>query len=207
MAGTEDRRVRRTRAALQEALLALIIEKGYAAVTVQDIIDRADVGRSTFYAHFLNTQDLLVSGFERLHADLAAQQAAAPATAGSLGERALGFSLPLFRHAQRHHQLYKALVGKRSGEAMGIVREQMETTLAGALRTNLAALTPRGARPAVPLEVAVRQVVGALYALLTWWLDRDMPYPPEQLDRYFKQLTVPSLDAALGQAASGTARH
>jgi AcrR family transcriptional regulator len=205
MARTEDRRVQRPARALQEALMALIVEKGYARVTVQDIIDRADVGRATFYAHFLNTRQLLESGFERLRADLAPPQATAGTTGGSPGERALGFSLPLFRHAQGHHQLYKALLGPRSGEALGVVREQIEHLLGEALRANLAALAPRAPRPAVPREVTVQFVVGALYELLTWWLDRDMPYPPEQMDRFFKQLTAPSVDAALGHAA-GTAR-
>ena len=59
-----DRRVRRTRALLRDALVTLILEKGYNAVTVQDIIDRANVGRSTFYAHFENKDKLLLSGFD-----------------------------------------------------------------------------------------------------------------------------------------------
>ncbi len=59
-----DRRVQRTKRTLREALIALILDKGYDQVTVQDIIDRADVGRSTFYAHFENKDKLLLSGFE-----------------------------------------------------------------------------------------------------------------------------------------------
>ena len=201
MAKTEDRRVQRTRRLLQEALLALIIEKGYAHVTVQEIIDRANVGRATFYAHFLNTQDLLESGFERMRADLALPQGSTVGTEGSPGERALAFSLPLFRHAQGDYRLYKALVSTRSGEAMGTVRAQMEGVLAETLRANLAALVPRGTRVPVPLEVTVQLVVGALYELLAWWLEREMPYTPEEMDRYFKRLMVPSVDAALGQTA------
>ena len=61
-----DRRVQRTRRTLREALIALILEKGYDQVTVQHIIDRADVGRSTFYAHFENKDKLLLSGFENV---------------------------------------------------------------------------------------------------------------------------------------------
>ncbi|MEP7189354.1 MAG: helix-turn-helix domain-containing protein [Roseiflexaceae bacterium] len=64
-AKVEDRRVQRTRKLLQDALTTLIVEKGYEAVTVQDIIDRVNVGRSTFYDHFLNKQALLLSGFAR----------------------------------------------------------------------------------------------------------------------------------------------
>ena len=56
-----DRRVGKTRKALKEALTDLILEKGYEAVTVQDVIDRADVGRSTFYAHFVDKDDLLMA--------------------------------------------------------------------------------------------------------------------------------------------------
>ena len=70
-AKTPDRRVQRTRKLLQDALIALVLEKGYEAVTIQDIIDRANVGRSTFYAHFLDKQHLFLSGFEQLRQELA----------------------------------------------------------------------------------------------------------------------------------------
>ena len=65
----EDRRIQRTRQSLQNALSDLILEKGYEKVTVQDVIDRANVGRSTFYAHFENLDQLLLSGFEPLRAE------------------------------------------------------------------------------------------------------------------------------------------
>lgn len=75
-----DRRVRRTRRALHDALLTLMTEKSFDAVTVQDIIDRADVGRSTFYSHFTDKRDLLDSGFEDLNP-------AARSTSCSLSQR------------------------------------------------------------------------------------------------------------------------
>ena len=65
-----DRRVQRTQQLLRAALLSLIEEKGFEALTVQDIIDRANVGRATFYAHSDNKEDLLVSGFDGLRAAL-----------------------------------------------------------------------------------------------------------------------------------------
>ena len=61
-----DRRVARTRGMLHEALLSLIIEKGYEAVSVEDICERANVGRSTFYAHFTGKDDLKRSGLGHL---------------------------------------------------------------------------------------------------------------------------------------------
>src|SRR5258707_301232 len=64
-----DRRVRRTRRALREALVALIVERGYEKVTVQDVLDRADIGRSTFYAHYRDKDDLFGSCFDDLRAE------------------------------------------------------------------------------------------------------------------------------------------
>lgn len=61
-----DRRIQRTRKALHEAQIELILEKGFDKVTVQDVIDRANVGRSTFYLHFKDIEDLFLGGFEYL---------------------------------------------------------------------------------------------------------------------------------------------
>ena len=94
-AKAEDRRVQRTRTLLLDALLDLIAEKGYAAVTVQDIVDRANVGRSTFYAHFLDKRELLLSGVNGLLMFLA-QQGTGAAPSDESCTRLLGFSLPLF---------------------------------------------------------------------------------------------------------------
>src|SRR5205807_4575943 len=93
-----DRRVQRTRQLLQDALISLMIEKGYEATTVQDIIDRANVGRATFYAHFADKETLLVSRLEDLRAMLAQQQQQTLTTRGGLCARRLGFSLAMLEH-------------------------------------------------------------------------------------------------------------
>ncbi|MBN9360756.1 MAG: TetR/AcrR family transcriptional regulator [Devosia sp.] len=67
-----DRRVRKTREALYSAFISLVVERGYDATSVQDIIDAADVGRTTFYAHFRSKEELLRVGFERLRDELSA---------------------------------------------------------------------------------------------------------------------------------------
>ena len=104
---TVDRRVQRTRRLLQDALVATVIEKGYEAATVQDIIDRADVGRATFYAHFADKQTLLTSRLEDLRGLLLAQQRQSPGS--------LGFSLAMLEHARSHLAMYRAIVGHESG--------------------------------------------------------------------------------------------
>src|SRR5215207_10196482 len=77
-----DRRVRRTQELLRGALMALIMEKGYDRITVQDILDEADVGRSTFYAHYRDKEDLLLSGFDDIRTALAEEAHPSGAQAG-----------------------------------------------------------------------------------------------------------------------------
>ena len=84
-----DRRVVRTRATLRQALHPLILKKGYEAVTIKDICDAANVGRSTFYAHFKSKDDLMRSHLEPLHKLLVDRQRDALATPGDVKDRSL----------------------------------------------------------------------------------------------------------------------
>lgn len=199
-AKAEDRRVQRTRKLLLDALMDLILEKGYEAVTVQDIIDRANVGRSTFYAHFVDKQQLLLSGVEQLHAFLAQQQRAPLTGPGESGERALGFSLAMFQHARGHHRIFRA-IGKQSG---AIVQQHIQRVLADLVRGELAALVPRSGPSPIPLDVVVQYTVSAFLALLMWWLDQKMPCSAEEMDQTFRALALPGITAALRLPAAVT---
>ena len=184
---TEDRRVRKTRALLQGALVSLIAEKGHEAVTVQDIIDRANVGRSTFYAHFRDKEDLLRAGLGEFRASLVAQ-----GTGSS--DRLLGFSLGVFEHAYDHRHVYKAMAG-RQGAA--IVFREMQRMFTEVVRSDLKAVAPRAARQ-VNFDLVVEYVVGALLATITWWLDHNARQTPAEIAAMFRQLTLPGIKAALG---------
>src|SRR5580692_1044589 len=131
-----DRRVARTRAMLQQAHISLILEKGYEAITVDDICNEANVGRSTFYAHYTSKDDLRRSGLEHLRKELVDRQKDALAKPGGSSDRSLGFSLTMFEHAHDHIDLYKALVGGRGGAiALGAIRQ----ILSDLVRNELAA--------------------------------------------------------------------
>ncbi len=186
-----DRRIRRTRQLLQEALLSLVLEKGYEAVTVQDVIDRADVGRSTFYAHFQDKEELFLSEFDVLramiekHLDATSPEARDP----------WDMTLAMFRHAQEQHRLYKALAGKQGGS---IALSHIERYLAVHLREHLRPVLSRKKKAPVPPEVVAHYLVSSFMALLTWWLDHDLPYPAEQINEMYRRLTQPGIAAIMG---------
>src|ERR671911_1971150 len=106
-----DRRVRRTQELLRGALMALIMEKGYDRITVQDILDKADIGRSTFYAHYRDKEDLLLAGFEDIRAALAAERAASESGPGGEDE-VLQPLLVVFTHVEGHRQFWGPLSRK-----------------------------------------------------------------------------------------------
>ncbi len=194
MPAREDRRVRRTRVLLQEALLDLMIEKGYEAVTVQDIIDRANVGRSTFYAHYADKRQLFLSRLRELEVFLSEQQRAAAAGSDVLTERIFGYSLAMFEHAADHQRVWTSIVGKQGG---AIVLNELRRILQKVVSDEIATLLPRGARPLVPAAVVSQYTVSSLLGLLTWWLDEGMPCSAEEMDRMFRTLTAPGIIAAL----------
>jgi AcrR family transcriptional regulator len=182
-----DRRVARTRAMLHQALLSLILEKDYEAITIKDICDAADVGRSTFYAHFASKDELKRSGLERLRAELGDRHRQASAAPGDIRQRSLGFSLTMFEHARDHIDLYRALAGSRGGAvALGTIREM----LSDLVRDELAAGSARNSADDIPRELLVQYIVGSYMAVLTWWLDGGAKLPPERMDAMFRRLAT-----------------
>lgn len=181
--GPIDRRVARTRGMLHQALLSLILEKGYEAITVEDICECANVGRSTFYAHFTSKDDLKRSGLEHLRRELLDRHRDASASAQASAP-ALGFSLAMFEHARDHMHLYRALVGSKGG---AIALDTIRQTLCDFVRDKL---TTTGGKDAdsVPREFIVQHIVGAYMAVLTWWLDSGAKLPPRRMDEFFQRL-------------------
>jgi AcrR family transcriptional regulator len=174
---------------LGEALTALMLERRYDTITVQEIIDRANVGRSTFYAHYLDKEDLLQHEVAQVvenighHMDLSAA-----------GNRIVP-SIELFRHLRESHALIRALV---RGRAMDTVRRTMHAHLSSRIEARLARRLSPDVLPAVPLPVLAHYLAGVLLSLFDWWLDRNMQDSPEQIDAYFVQLVGPGVLAATG---------
>ena len=190
-----DRRINRTRKILQDALVALILEKGYEKVTVQNVIDRANVGRSTFYAHFQDMDDLLLSQFDGLREqfDQHLEHQHIPTT------DPWELTLLMFQHAQDQHLLYKALIGERGGNVM---LDHINEYLSNLIKEHLSLDLSGNNYEVVPLEVLAHYIVSSFMALLTWWLDHDLPYSPERINAIFQELTEHGIESVIDQSGS-----
>src|SRR5688572_18749761 len=176
----EDARVRRTRDALGDALVALMQEKPFESITVQDVLDRAHVGRSTFYAHYSDKDDLLMSDadefFERVSMGLSAQRDAS--------DRVFPVR-EFFSHIAEAQRFVNALSSSGKLEAnMELARGHF----ARGIERRLAEL-PRGqAIPEHERGATAFAHAGALLSLMKWWIDRGMKQSPAEMDELFHRV-------------------
>lgn len=191
---TFDRRTMRTQRALFEALIEMILERDYETISVSEIAERANVGRSTFYAHFTDKDDLLRSGVGHFRSILASEHAAAANPDGPSAERVLGFSRFMFEHLKEQRKLWRALM---RGGAGAIVLERFRSFLADLVRGELVALAKERGFKAPP-EATVQFIVGAHGAILTWWLDRGAKEPVAEMDAAFRKLALHGLQGVVG---------
>jgi AcrR family transcriptional regulator len=185
-----DRRVQRTQQLLHGALMSLIQEKGFEGLSVQDIIDRANVGRATFYAHFDNKEDLLASGIDGLWASLRERQRQALADATVDDDRLFAFSHDLFVHANEHRAVFRAMVGKRSG---AVIQQLLQKMLVDLVREEVTRTVSSAVTPAAPVEAMAQFIGSGLFGLLMWWGNGKMRMPVEEVNALFRRLAIPAV--------------
>ena len=189
---TPDRRTQRTRQALSHALIALIQDKRYEAITVQDICERANVGRSTFYAYYQDKDDLLTSNFQQ------AMESFGQPLAYRDGQLVFPIA-PLFEHVKGHQHLYKALLWSGGMEVLLRAGQKQWTQQ---IEQYVAALLTDRPPPAISIPVVAVYLAGSLQTLLLWWLEHKMPYTPERMDEMFQQLVMPGVTAILSASVN-----
>ena len=182
-AQAQDRRVRRTRTLLHDAFISLVIEKGYEKVTIQDILDRADIGRSTFYAHYRDKEALLTESFDQIGEHLQRELAAIPAAEQIDVTRPAAL---IFEHAYRKQRVYRALCGKQGG---ALVQRYLRRLVGDILRKNL---RPQFSRTGsgVPADVAAEFYTAAALGLLVWWIDHDFCHDDAWLTGMYRRLAA-----------------
>jgi AcrR family transcriptional regulator len=168
-----DRRIERTQASLRHAMVQLIIEQGFEATTVSQITERANVGRSTFYAHFADKEDLLQGSLEHVRGFLEEATAAVESQRERDVHPALAFCLPMLEHAVQMRALFVAMVGRRGGD---ILQDLVHDIWADIVRANWDQSD----------ELAVQAIAGAFGATLHWWLIKAPELEPVEVDRRFR---------------------
>jgi AcrR family transcriptional regulator len=178
MFGNMDRRTRKTQSAIYSAFVSLIVERGYDAISVQQIIDEADVGRTTFYSHFRSKDDLLMFGFQRLRDDLQRQ----------LDDVRLNepwsFLEHLLQHARAHVGLYRALLRGNGGPlAERAFQAIVDELVAGEFKDQ-----SKGSS-----EIAI--ITGGLMGGIKNWIDKPTSAGLEELASTFRRFAA-SLDGS-----------
>jgi len=166
----DDRRTQKTKKYLAAALIELIIEKGYDAITVQDIIDRANVGRSTFYSHYESKEQLLVGNINF-------QQALIDTPSGDPANYPMGVNLYyLFNHTREHLHLTKAM----SGKSIDVLRNHFADVCATQIYMHLKRTVSSGADQCMLLYKA-EAAAGGIVRMLFRWLQDEIPTPADDM--------------------------
>ncbi|HLI07929.1 MAG TPA: TetR/AcrR family transcriptional regulator [Ktedonobacteraceae bacterium] len=170
----QDRRVRRTQHLLAKALIALTLEKGYEAVTIRDITERADVGYATFFRHYRDKDELLKDVSDVVLTELTDLIVAITDTDTTM------VGTLLFRYVQEQSEIVRVLLHSHvlldritEVATQSIVKEHIEPP-----------------ESVIPLEIAAYHIVTSSIALVQWWLDHQMPYPPERMGAIYYELII-----------------
>jgi AcrR family transcriptional regulator len=190
-----DRRVSRTRKALRESLLALIIEQGFETITIEDITARADLGRTTFYLHYHDKEELFLETIGELVDDLVAQIAEIPISAWILpGQRVAAVTdtaapiMLTFQHAADNASLYRIIMrGEAAFPAKKRLHKIIQRGVVDFIRVkqeneNLVI------DPQVPMDIFASYLAVSWMGVISWWLEEDMPYSAEEMAQMFQKM-------------------
>jgi len=172
-----ERRRRRTRELLIKTTLQLVLEKGYEAITIQDITDRADLGRGTFYIHFKDKEEVVWTAFQDLFQELE-REAHKQLDRHTPQVEYYGF-LNIYRHAEINRDLYRLMFGGK-GAAMLTVRAQ--DFLAKVFLYDIKnAPEPPDINFNLPEEIEAQMLAGMISRLVFWWVETPNNYSAEQM--------------------------
>lgn len=207
----QDRRVYRTRRNLRNALMSLILEKGYDSVTIEEITQRADVGRSTFYLHYKDKEDLLIENIDATIDEFIQQISSVPLSAWAMSlkdddslSQGLSPVMLVFQHAAENVDLYRVML---RGEGVSRAQNQIRSVISNAVRDFLQNWIEKDnlvITPSVSLDFFTNYFAGSLMGILTWWLEMEMPYEPIKVAIMFQEMFYPGAIEVLGVSSMET---
>lgn len=172
-----ERRRQQTRKLLIDTTVKLVLEKGYETITIQDITDRADLGRGTFYIHFKDKEDVLWTAIQDLIREMEVE--AHQQFQGKLPKQVEYYGLlNMFRHAEKNRDLYRVILG---GQGSAVLTERVQDLLADVIRRDVENPQLRDPHAETPVEVVVQMMTGLMSRLLGWWLKKGNMYSAEQM--------------------------
>ncbi|MDH5719164.1 MAG: TetR/AcrR family transcriptional regulator [Spirochaetia bacterium] len=171
----EDRRIRRTKNLLKQAMIELILEKEYEDISVQSIIDRADVGRTSFYAHFRSKEDLLLQNLDDI------ENIFKPEDDKEHDQNINDFSLMIFRHIEENWKLARLLLGNPK---MPVVRNHVQAILLKYYKNQLQIAFDKK-KTTIEIEGAAVVFSAALLSLILWWLSMKKPVSHDIMHELF----------------------
>ena len=177
----QDRRTSRTRKWLRKAFLELVLQKPYEEITIQDITDRADTARITFYRHYRDKEELLLDCLEGLYDELSQHLPHISLESVSDPNTPVPILL-LYRYLDENFQLYKTLL---SGPVAGLVERRLRQFIAEAAVSTMSNFR-KNKEPeaeALPADVFANQIAASFIGMILWWLEDNKPYPMEYLAR------------------------
>ena len=187
-----DRRIQKTQNLLREALVSLIHEKNYDAIVVKEILDRANVGRSTFYTHFKDKDELLVSG---IHDMLRSVQSTTRSSSGKRHEKMIWFSLPIFDYHDHHRRAGEARIGARGRAILhGHLQNVLAQLIADDVRKDLQGRRKTAIQ--IPPDLLVQHLASTFIQVLNWWMESRSPLPANEANDLFRALILPTLAAS-----------
>jgi len=181
---TYDRRVEKTKQAIIEAMENLMEKKRYAQITVQEIIDEANVGRTTFYAHFPTKDDLLHTCIDK-HMESFKGSDAMEAHIVGVAE--------LFEHIQAHKKLIKGLL---NCEVSDILSARCQSYIEKRLLSHLEMMGIASKDMSIPANIVSCYLTGSLFAIARQWMETGMKETPRELEVYFMTMAMPAIKEA-----------
>lgn len=191
-----DRRVQRTRELLQKALIELISERGYDEITIQEIVDRANVARTTFYVHYNSKDDLFLSCHEAIVSEFQSEPLYPHPLSREqlLSPEAPSGMVSAYRHLEEARaRLYPIFQGKDGPLILRRIRDWSAQEIAANLRAAFAETDS-----AIPLDVLASYLAGAQIALVLWWLEKRRPHTAEDMAQSFQRLQRAAIRDAFG---------
>lgn len=189
-----DPRVKRTRHMLREALLALIEEKGFEAITVGDITQRAGLNRVTFYLHYHDKWDLLERSIDDVREELEATAGPPVDLYGFNADEPPPTLVRFFEHVGEHADFYRIMLGK---DGVPSVALRIRANIEQFMLTRITAKFPAEVQHRVPLTVICRANAAAHVGVIQWWLEQRQPHSAATMARWLWQLTMHGTLAAL----------